>query len=149
MTELTARRDEANKQLQVLDGLRGGAVVSQLVDALEAALIDRIWFQEVAFTRESIPERKPEPAAPAQGGTAKDGSAVKIDSGAVRVEQRADIRGVARDHAALAEFIERLGARPGIKRVKLVDTSARSYPGVQVVDFRLALTLSPVAGGAQ
>ena len=150
LTEVTARRDEARKQLQTLDGLRGGAVVGQFVDALDTALIDRIWFQEVSFSRDTGPERKPEGAAPAPGAAAKDGRpAAKADDTTVRIEQRAEIRGVARDHTALAQFIERLGARPGIGQVRLVDTSARSYPGVQVVDFRLALTLSPAAAGAQ
>jgi hypothetical protein len=150
LTEVTARRDEARKQLQTLDGLRGGAVIGQLVDALETALIDGIWFQEVAYSRDTGPERKPEGAATAPGAAAKDGgAAAKADDTAVRIEQRAEIRGMARDHAALAQFIERLGARAGIGQVRLVDTNARSYPGVQVVDFHLALTLAAAAAGAQ
>ena len=150
LTEVTARRDEAHKQLAALDGLRGGAVVGQFVDALETALIDRIWFQEVSFSRDTGPERKQEVAAPAPAAAAKDGRpAAKADDTTVRIEQRAEIRGVASDHAALAQFIERLGVRPGIGQVRLLDTSARSYPGVQVVDFRLALILRPPAGAAQ
>jgi hypothetical protein len=119
------------------------------VEALDDALIDRIWFHEVAFSRESGAERKPEGSAPAAGAT-KDGRAgARPDEGAVRVEQRAEIRGMAGSHALLGEFIMRLGARPGIGQVKLVDSGAKSYPGVQVVEFRLALTLSPTGSAAR
>jgi len=152
LAEVMARKDTAQKQLQALDSLRGGASIASLVDAVDAALDGRIWFQEFTFSRGGeAAERKAEAGGAGyfvladkdrRGGGWNEG-------GAWRTRERAEIRGVASDHAALAEFIKRLGGQPRVSDVKLLDTSARSYPGVQVVSFHLAALLGGAAGSAQ
>jgi Tfp pilus assembly protein PilN len=152
LTEVMARRDNAQRQLQVLESLRGDASIAAIIGAVDAALDDRIWFQELTFSRAGeAAERKAEAG---EAGyfivAAKDkrGDA-RPEGGAWRARERAEIRGLARDHAALAEFIKRLGGQPEVKQVKLLDTSARSYPGVQVVSFQLAALLGAASGAAQ
>ena len=63
-----------------------------------------------------------------------------------RAQERAEIRGASIDHATLAEFVRRLGEQSGVSQVRLLDTSTRSYPGLDVVDFQLAAVLDTVAG---
>ena len=63
-----------------------------------------------------------------------------------RNRERAAVHGLARDHAALAQFIKQLSSQPGVNEVRLLDTSARSYPNVEVVDFQLVAVLGAAAG---
>jgi cell division protein FtsB len=151
LAEVTARRDAAQRQFQSLEALRGGASIARLADAVDAALSGDIWFQELAFSRggEAI-ERKAE-----AGGAGYFVVAAKekrpdarADEEAWRTRERAEIRGVAVNHTVLAEFIKELAAQPEVRQVRLLDTSARNYPNVQVVDFRLAALLG-ATGAAQ
>ena len=152
LTELTARRNEAQKQLQALDALRGGASIGQLVAALDAALNERIWFQELAFRRGGdVIDRKAESAGAGYFVVApKDKRPEdKGEENGWRAQERAEVRGLAGDHAVLAEFIKQLGAQPEVRQVRLLDTSARNYPNVEVVDFQLTALLGPAPGTAR
>jgi len=152
LAELTARRNEAQKQLQTLDALRGGASIGQLVAAVDTALGERIWFQELSFSRVGdVIDRKAESAGAGYVVLAAKDKRPEEKGGETgwRARERAEIRGLAADHAVLAEFIKQLGAQPEVRQVKLIDTSARSYPNVQVVDFQLAALLGPAPGATQ
>lgn len=154
LAELHKRRAAAERQVKALEILRGRAVIGELFFAIDTAMTGKVWFDELSFAREGeVTEAKPEaresgyfilipqdkPAGAAQGGK-------PAGERAWLAQQRAQIRGHALDHTALAEFINRLDGQPGIGQVRLVDTSARVYSSVQVVDFRLAASLGPRQG---
>ncbi len=129
LADLQARRDAAERQIKALETLRGPAVIGELFFAIDAAATGKVWFNELSFAREEeLAEAKP------QAGAAER---------SWRAWQRAQIHGQALDHSTLAEFINRLGSQPGIGQVRLINTSARSYTGMQVVDFQLAALLGP------
>ena len=150
LAELTARRDGIQKQLQALDALRGDASIGRLAEAVDASLNDQIWFQELVFSRaaderksDAASARPPVPAAKDSRPDDKSGENVG------RAQERAEVRGLAADHAVLAEFIKQLGAQPEVRQVKLLDTSARAYPNVQVIGFQLAALLGADDGAAR
>ncbi len=140
LADLQARRDAAERQVKALESLRGPAVIGELFFAIDAAATGKVWFNELSFAREEeLAAAKPQaraasrivPVAPQAGAAERPW----------RARQRAQIHGQALDHSTLAEFINRLGSQPGIEQVRLINTSARSYPGMQVVDFQLAALL--------
>lgn len=150
LAEVTGRRDQAREQLRALDALRGGAAVGSLAAAVDAALIDQVWFQELTFAHGEAVERKAEAGRPGEASTAANGAAMAKAGESTRFESaRAEIRGIAGNHPALAEFVMRVAAQSGVAQAKLIDTSARTYPGIQVVDFRLALVLDGAPGAVQ
>lgn len=142
LADLQARRDAAERQITALETLRGPAVIGELFFAIDAASTGKVWFNELSFAREEELAGAKPPAheagritpVPPQAGAAER---------SWRAWQRAQIHGQALDHSTLAEFINRLGSQPGIGQVRLINTSARSYTGMQVVDFQLAALLGP------
>lgn len=150
LAELTARRQALAARLQAFDALRARTAVARLLAAIDDAIDQRVWFDEIAYSSGAAAGMTgPAPMAP--GGeppararrTPVAGSAASLDDGALLPSgDRVDIRGHALDHAALADLIRRLRAQPGIAEVGLRDTSARTYTTVQVIDFALAVGLA-------
>jgi hypothetical protein len=64
------------------------------------------------------------------------------ESRAWRVETHMEIRGHARDHAALSTFVRRLYEQPSIEDVKVLKTNAREYDHGSLVDFDLAVVVA-------
>ena len=168
LADLQLRRDAAERQVRALEDLRGRAVIGELFYAIDAAVTGKVWFDELSFAREGeFADAKADPATPAGAAALaqlkpepqalvnvlalaqrKTGAQAKPQTTASErawlAQQRAKIRGHALDHSTLAEFINRLGDQPGIGQVRLVDTGARLYSSVQVVDFELAAALGSV-----
>lgn len=172
LADLQARRDTAERQVRALEDLRGRAVIGELFYAIDAAITGKVWFDELSFAREgefsdpkveaapvaglpagvaALAQMKPEPQSLANVlalAQLKTGAPAKAPATASErawlAQQRAKIRGHALDHSTLAEFINRLGDQPGIGQVRLVDTGARVYSSVQVVDFELAAALGSI-----
>ncbi|MGP1677356.1 MAG: PilN domain-containing protein [Burkholderiales bacterium] len=145
LADLQARRDAAEQQTKALESLRGPAVIAELFFAIDAAISGKVWFSELSFARgEDLAAAKP------QARTAGTIIPVPPPAGAAaRVWQRGQIHGEALDHSTLAEFISRLGSQPGIGQVRLINTSARNYTGMQVVDFQLTALVGPLPGAAR
>ena len=156
LEDLNARTGDAERQLKVLDALRGRAVIAELFQAVDAAASGKLWFNDFSFAREGeVAEVKPEareagyfiliPQERRPGAKAGEPAAARAGEPAAdkawRTRQHAEIRGQALDHSALAEFIRRLGEQPGIGPVRLVDTRSRSYTSAQVLDFHLVAIL--------
>jgi hypothetical protein len=117
--QYTSQALAAEKQLRALDELRGRDRLRLLLEAIDVAYLDRIWFDEVKYHRRE---------------------------NASRTEQRAAVTGHALNHATLAEFMRKLETQPGIAELTLLDTSTRRYPHAVVIDFKLALVVDPFAG---
>jgi hypothetical protein len=145
--ELQGRKDGVERQVRVLEMLRGGAAISDLFFAVEDAGTDRVWFQELSFAREAeAADAKSDariPGQPSLNAINPPAAAPAAANGAAawRSRERAEIRGQALDHSALAEFVNRLGGKPGIAEVRLLDTSTRTVANSQVVEFRLIALL--------
>ncbi len=153
LADLQGRVSSAERQVKALATLRDPTVLGELFFAIDTATTGRVWFNEFSFTRNGEPVDARSVAreagrfipVPASAGNAQGGqpAAVTAAAGGRRAWQRAQIHGQAPDHSTLAEFINRLGGQPGIAQVRLIDTSARSYPGRQIVEFELAAVLEP------
>ena len=131
LTELKTQEEAIAKRLRDLDALRGEAPIVSLFEAIDAALSARVWFSEFDYARDDEPAK----GASANAAVARGG--------------HAEIRGVAANHAALAEFVALLGSRPDVVEVKLRDSSMRSYPGFQVVEFHLSAQIGGTSGKTQ
>ena len=148
LAELNAQKSDAARRLRALDALRGGAPIGHLFGDVDAALNGQVWFRELEFVRGDEAGANLSQARPQGRIEAVDAHAPAAPHASPRAG-RAEIRGIAADHAALADFIRQLGTRPGVSEIRLRDTSARSYPNVQVVDFDLAAVVDAVTGVAQ
>ncbi len=153
LTEIKGRRDAAREQLRVLERLRGEVSTKLFFDAVDAALNERIWFQELSISRgKELKDKQPgsgQPAATAAPATPGNKVAAEgQEDGAWRHRERAEIRGLAGDHAALTGFIRQLGSQSGVSQVRLLDTSPRSYPGLQLIEFQVVAMLGVSADAA-
>lgn len=124
-----AEASATEKQLAALAELRGRDHLRLLLDAVDKAYVDKVWFDELRFYRREI----------ASGS----GSAASGASGAQHVEQRVAMVGHALNHVTLAEFMKRLELQPAVAELNLVDTSPRSYPQTMIIDFKLSLLVDP------
>lgn len=157
LAELRARKNAVERQILALETLQGPAVLDDLFFAIDAAATGKIWFDEFSFARAAEPiDAKLEAREPGTfistplGAAAMPHARAGQGAGAaaeptVRNRPRAQFRGQALDHAALAEFIKRFASQPGIATVHLVDAGVHNGTGLPVVDFQLAAVLGPRA----
>lgn len=111
---LEVEHDALAARLESLQRRRRGIAARDALLAVDAVLDGRVWFVDWRFERD-------------QGGP--DGSASMA------------IRGQAEDHAALADFVQRLVERPEVADVRLIGTRARRYTRGAVVEFEAAVGL--------
>ncbi|MDH3314336.1 MAG: PilN domain-containing protein [Gammaproteobacteria bacterium] len=146
ITALTAQRAKAELQERILASLRGDSDIVPLFVAIDKAITRSVWFLEMKFTREgALVKVKPEAVNTGYfivvPKGAKDANP-QAEEQAWRTEKHVEIKGIAADHTALAEFMRALDSQPGIDSVSLLNTGTRSYTTRQVVDFSIAATLS-------
>ena len=133
---LRQQRLVTQQQLATLDLLQGNDLVERFLQSLDDAYQEHIWLDNIDF------QRRENTGAPENAATEISGGAQSIpDADAVNVLHAAQIVGHATSHTDLAKFMESLGAQPTVADLRLIDTSARAYTSVQVIDFRLALQL--------
>jgi len=129
------------KQLAALAELRGRDHVRLLLEAVDRAYVEKVWFDEIRyFRRELAGEAGNGPGSPRTAGAARAAGGA---SGAQHVEQRVSMVGHAMNHVTLAEFMKRLELQPAVAELNLVDTSPRSYPHAMIIDFKLSLAVDP------
>lgn len=139
---LTAER-KLNKNLEILDGLRGGAPVRQTMMVIDRVLNDNIWFLQWSFKRAGeIVTLPPQ--------TVQTGYFIIIPQENSRIgkqqtwklETHMEIKGQARDHTSFSLFVQGLLSQPEIEDVKIVDTQMRRYADIQVVDFNIVIVIN-------
>lgn len=139
---LTAER-KLNKNLEILDGLRGGAPVRQTMRVIDRVLNDNIWFLQWSFKRAGeIVNLPPQ--------TVQTGYFIIIPQENSRVgkqqtwklETHMEIKGQARDHSSFSLFVQDLLNQAEIEDVKIVDTQMRRYRDTQVVDFNIVIMIN-------
>jgi hypothetical protein len=137
LAELKSQQEDIDRRLGALSALRGGNHLGPLFDAVDSALNARIWFRDLEYTQAADAGTPGQaPAATTSARTATPAASAPARNGAR--SPHIEIRGIAADHAALADFVEQLGTRPGIAHVELRDSSTRDYPNMQLIDFHLA-----------
>jgi len=146
---LNRQKSDLTQQLSLLASLRSGAPAQSVFVAIDRALADaEVWFVNWQFRRAGVivPE---EQATGVQTGyfiVVPEGSAEQRD-GNWLVETHMTIKGQARDHAALSQFVNGLYSQPAIVDVSVQRTALRKIADYEVVDFDLAVVLNSETRG--
>ncbi|HVL56637.1 MAG TPA: PilN domain-containing protein [Burkholderiaceae bacterium] len=129
---LRADRDEASEQLRLLAMLKGRDVAASVAVAIDEALDERVWLNSLKLARQlELPDAKAQRAVPSDAGTAA----------IAKVRQSVELSGHATDHAALTEFLGRLGSVRAFDEIRLLSTATRSGPGGIAVEFSAVAAL--------
>jgi hypothetical protein len=139
---LTAER-KLNKNLEILDGLRGGAPVRQTMMVIDRVLNENIWFLQWSFKRAG--EIVNLPPQMVQTGyfiiIPKENNRLGKKQ-TWKLETHMEIKGQARDHSSFSLFVQDLLNQAEIEDVKIVDTQMRRYSDIQVVDFNIVIMIN-------
>ena len=138
-----------DKRLSVLEGLRGGAPAQDMFVAIDRSLEGQeVWFTSWSFKRSGS-------EAPRQAEGVSTGYFIVIPKGEGakpqpewHISTHMEIRGQARDHAALSRFVQRLLTQPQVADVRVINTQIRKYTQMTVVDFNLAIIVNNLQAGA-
>lgn len=138
---LHERKGAAEKRLNILGGLRGGPAAEKIFWTIDRALSGNVWFRSWSFRRAGelveVAPRAVETGyfiiVPKEANQSQDK--------AWRLQTHMEIKGQARDHSALAEFVKRLLDQPEIEDVRVLNTSLRRYTTAHLVDFELAVVV--------
>jgi Fimbrial assembly protein (PilN) len=140
--ELVANEVKLRKQLEILNGLRGGPSAKQILLAVDRVMRNDVWFTQWSFIRAGQ-------ITQVQPATVQTGYFIIIPQEATKPTQQAwkldthmEISGQALDHSSLSEFISNLIKQPEITDVKVINTSLRSYTSSQVVEFKLVVIIN-------
>lgn len=146
---LRANKAQAEKQWQILQGLRGSPITEPLFKAIDASLPEGVWFQDFKFLREGqFVEVKPETKTSGYFIIVpKDIKNPQAGEQAWRVQRHAEIHGQAVDQTALTQFIEKLQTQPGVGNVRLLNTSLREYGSKQAIEFNVVALVDNLSLG--
>jgi Tfp pilus assembly protein PilN len=138
---LHARKAEAEKRLEILAGLRGGPAAEEMFVTMDRALDRDVWFHTWSFRRAGeIVEVEPQTVGTGYFIVIPKSQKQDQDK-AWRLQTHMEIKGQARNHSALANFVKRLVGQPEIEDVRVLNTTLRRYTRSQVVDFDLAVVV--------
>lgn len=129
LAELSARKSAADARLAAWQRLQEPAPWRHALGRIDGAFGRGLWFDQLSLLH----------SAPAAAGTG--------EPGALPRHLAVQVKGHALDHAALTAFTRALSEQPGLRGVRLLDTSLRRYSMADVVDFTVASRLEPPQGG--
>jgi len=148
LDSLKKQKSSIEYKLDILSSLQHGPTTNKLFTAIDSAMSKDIWFQEMSYIN------KPE-AVKNKDETVNTGYFIVVPQGSKtnresdnagkqrRLLTRVEIKGQARDHSALAEFVNRLNEQTVFNTVKIVNTQLRRYTKTEVVDFTLMASTLP------
>lgn len=138
--EYRQQKQITEQQLAALSALRGGDRVLHLLQAVDKAHTEGVWFDSLHYVRlrHTAPSDNASNTDNANSSVAPNASAVFEP---VEVENTVEIVGHALSHSQLAEFMRKLGEPASVVDLQLIDTSTRNYTTLQVIDFNLALKI--------
>ncbi len=139
---LTVER-KLNKNLEILDGLRGGAPVRQTMKVIDRVLNENIWFLQWSFKRAGEVVNLPPQTIPTGYFIIipKENSRIGKQQ-TWKLNTHMEIRGQARDHSSFSLFVQELLNQDEIEDVKIVNTQMRPYDDTQVVDFNIVIVIN-------
>lgn len=137
---LTTQHESIVKQLEVLDGLRGGMAAIRMFEVVDEALDAGIRFKSWDFRRAG--EIVDEPTGPVTAGyfIILPQESPNAPKRAWRQETHMEFLAQADTHSALAGFVERLSHRPEVENARIVNTRAESGDAGRI-DFELAVVV--------
>ena len=141
--ELVDKEVKLRRQLEILNGLRGGPSAKQILLAVDRVMRNDVWFTQWSFIRAGqITQVQPATVQtgyfiiiPQEANTTPAQQAWKLDT-------HMEISGQALDHSSLSDFISNLIKQPEITDVKVINTSLRSYTSSQIVEFKLVVIIN-------
>ena len=137
-----------NRQLALLERLRGGPATRAVFTAMDAALAGDVWFTGWTFMREGeFVETEPTAVETGYFLILPEGGPTDR-ARAWRMKTHMEIEASALDHSALARFVARLAGQPIIGDVKVLNTRSRREAATSVVDFEIAVVLRDPSGAS-
>jgi len=137
LAEAQQRRDALAADVGALAALRGTGEVAVLAQVLDGALDDRVWFEQLRFSRTR--ELLKETPALLSPDTVLAPAAAPGAPQAWRLASHLEIGGRALDHAAMSAFLGRIAADPALANVRFLNSSAADEGGV--VSFGVAASM--------
>ena len=141
--DLVTKETKLTKELEILNGLRGGPSAKQILLAVDRVMQDDVWFTQWSYHRAGE-------ITPVQPATVQTGYFIVIPEGASgspnqqtwKLNTHMEINGQALNHSSLSGFIRNLIKQPEIEDVKVINTSLRSDINSQVVEFNLVVIIN-------
>jgi hypothetical protein len=141
--DLLALEISLQKNLEILDGLRGGPVVRQILLVIDRILDGSVWFTQWSFIRAGeLMEVKPQTVQKGYFIIIPQETSGNSKQQAWKLNTHMEIKGQARDFSSLSYFVGKLLKQPEIDDVKVINTSLRNYVEYQVVDFNLVVIIN-------
>lgn len=137
--------DEARlqKNLEILEGLRGGPAVREILQVFDRVLDGKVWFKQWSFYRAGeITEVKPQAVQTGYFIIIPQNTAGNPTQQAWKLNTHMKIKGQSVDHISLSDFVGKLIKQPEIEDVQVVNTVSRRYVDYQVVDFNLIVIIN-------
>ncbi len=131
------------KNLEILNGLRGGPPARQILLVIDRVMDGNVWFTQWLFTRAGeLIAVKPQTVQTGYFIIIPENIAGNNKKQAWKLNTHMDIKGQARDHTSLSNFVGALIKQPEIDDVKVIKTSLRNYVDYKVVDFSLTVIIN-------
>jgi len=143
LEQLTDHKNELQRQLKLLSELRGGTTAEHIIHSQDGVLReDEVWFLDWKFHRDGEVIDQEQAAVSTGYFLVVPTEGKKNKAEAWQIKTHMTIRGQARDHEALSQFVHRLFSLSIIVDVRVLKTSIRRYDAVNVVDFDLAIIVN-------
>lgn len=144
------RKSALDQDAQALAALRGNGGVNALAQALDVALNDKVWFDNLHYARTEELLHAPLPS-PLPSGTLETRASTRPNAApgpqTWRLARQVDIEGQALDHAALSGFLASLSANPVLTDVRFLKSGAATGEGNHHVAFSVSAALAPPLKG--
>lgn len=133
------RKDALAGDVDALALLRGAGDTASLARVLDSTLNDKVWIEQLRFsrTREALREPLPSPLPP---GTVKMNQA-QGPAQAWQLASHVELSGQALDHRAMTDFLGALAAHPSLGQVRFLNSSEAPAEEGGAVAFGAAATL--------
>lgn len=148
--DLLAETERLQKNLEILNGLRGGPPVREILQLIDRVLDGTVWFSQWTFTRAGeITEVKPQSVQTGFFIIIPQNTAGNSRQQAWKLNTHMEFKGQAPDHLSLSRFVRRLIEQPEIADAQVINTALRKYTDFQVVDFNLIVIVNNRPGGGR
>ncbi len=143
LARLNETRTRYQRQLELLQGLRSGAAAVSMFETIDRSLSGNdVWFLNWEFRRAGHLVSEKEQTVNTGYFIVLPADKGKKNKEAWRIETHMSIKGQARDHSALSQFVQRLLLQAEIQDVHVLNTDLRRVDDTPVVEFDLAVIVN-------